>query len=217
VTGNTFGNMKAKTYILILSALALFVMPIAAQGGVNSAQSREYQIKAAFLYNFIKFVDWPKEKMPDNDDPIIIGIIGKSPFGKAFEPLKAKKIKGRSVVVKRFKGFEELKKSSEKDKTELGRKIEALRKCHLLFICSSEKKNLSEIINSVKNHSVLTVGDTKGFLESGGVVNFIMEEKKIRFEINLTAARQAKLKIRSRLLRLAKRVVDEKSSGEAEK
>jgi len=206
--------MKSKVYVFIVLALALLVMPIAAQAQNNSAQSHEYQIKAAFLYNFIKFVDWPEEKMADGNEPITIGILGKDPFGNAFEPLKAKKIKGRKVVVKRFKGFEELKKSSGKDKSELGRKIEALRKCHLLFVCPSEKENLTEIINSVKKHSVLTVGEMQDFLEAGGIINFVIEEKKVRFEINVAAAEQAKLEIRSKLLRLAKRVVKEKSSDE---
>ena len=208
--------MRIKAYIFVVLALALILAPLAVEGWANSAQNREYQIKAAFLHNFIKFVDWPKEKAADSNEPITIGIIGKSPFGNAFEPLKTKKLKGRSVVIKRFKSFEELKKSGEKDKTELDRKIEDLRKCCLLFICSSEKENLGEIIDSVKDSSVLTVGDTKGFLEAGGIINFLMEEEKLRFEINVTAAEHAKLKIRSKLLRLAKRVVEEKSSGEQE-
>lgn len=201
--------MKIKAYIFIVLALALFVVPIAAQAREQSAQSREYQVKVAFLYNFIKFVDWPKEKIGDSNEPIIIGVIGESPFGKAFEPIKNKKVKGKRIVIKQFRSFEELKKSSGKDKAELARKIEALRKCHLLFICSSEKKNLKEIINSVRDHNVLTVGDMEGFLESGGIINFLMEEKKVRFEINVAAAGQAGLKIRSKLLRLAKRVVEE--------
>ena len=83
-----------------------------------------------------------------------------------------------------------------------------------MFVCSSEKENLTEIINSVKKHSVLTVGEMKGFLKSGGVINFLMEAKKVRFEINITAAKRAKLELRSKLLRLAKRVVKEKSSDE---
>jgi len=174
----------------------------------DPASVREFQIKAAFLYNFINFVDWPKEKAASNN-PIIIGIIGKDPFGKAFEPIKNKQVKGRKVLIKRFKDIEELKQSSEQ--------IESLRKCYLLFICYSEKKKLSEIINLVKDHSVLIVGDMKDFLESGGIINFLMEDKKVRFEINNTAAKQAKLKIRSKLLRLAKRVIEEKPSEDPKK
>ena len=208
--------MKIKAYIFVVLALALILAPLAVEGRANSAQNREYQIKAAFLYNFIKFVDWPKDKVADGNEPITIGIIGKSPFGNAFEPLKSKKVKGRNVAVKQFKSFEELKKSGEKDKSEFDREIEDLRKCYLLFICPSEKNNLTEIIDSVEDNSILTVGDTKGFLEAGGIINFLMEEEKLRFEINVTAAENAKLEFRSKLLRLAKRVVGEKSSGEQE-
>jgi len=209
--------MKSKLYILIVLALALFVVPIVPEARADSARSKEYQIKAAFLYNFIKFVDWPKEKIADSNEPITIGIIGKDPFGNAFVPLKGRQAKGRKVVVKRIKGFEGLKKSSEKDKSELDRKIETLRKCHLLFICSSEKERLKYIINTVKYDGVLTIDGMKGFLEFGGIIKFLMEEKKVRFEINVAAAKRAKLKIRSKLLRLAKRVVKERPPKDTKK
>ena len=199
--------MKIRAYNLIVLVPVLLVAPCVAQGGDDNAAHREYQIKAAFIYNFIKFVDWPKEKVAESNEPVIIGIIGKDPFGNAFAPVKDKEDKGRKVLIKWFKPIEELKKSGEKDKSLLEREIESLRKCHLLFICSSEEKSINEIINLVKDHSVLTIGDMQGFLESGGIINFIMEEKKIRFEINMTAAKRAKLKIRSQLLRLAKRVL----------
>ena len=196
---------------MIVLILALFGTPIPAGAESDSAPGREYQIKAAFLYNFIKFVDWPKEKMADSNEPIIIGIIGKDPFGRVFEPIKNKKVKNRIVVIKRFKSFEEIKKLGEHDKAEFDRNINYLRKCHLLFVCSSEKDKVKEVLALVKDHSVLTVADTKGFLESGGTINFLMEDKKVRFEINVTAAKKSKLKISSKLLRLAKRVVKEKS------
>jgi len=199
--------MKIRPYNLIVLSLALLAAPWVAQGEDESASNREYQVKAAFLYNFIKFVDWPKEKVAESNEPVIIGIFGKDPFGNAFAPVKDKEGKDRKVLIKRFKPIEELKKSGEKDKSLPEREIESLRKCHLLFICSSEEKSIKEIINLVKDHSVLTIGDMQGFLESGGIINFIMEEKKVRFEINMTAANRAKLKIRSQLLRLAKRLV----------
>lgn len=187
---------------------------IAQKAGADSTSSREYQVKAAFLYNFLQFVDWPEEKPADGNKPITIGILGKDPFGDAFEPIKGKKVKGRSVIIKRFKSFEEMKKSTEKDKPESEQKIEMLTKCHLLFICSSEQKDLKEIINLVKDYDVLTVGEMNGFLESGGIINCFVEEKKIRFEINLTAAERAELKMRSKLLRLAKRIVEEDTTQE---
>ena len=205
--------MRNKIYILVLLVSTAITPLDVAQA--SSKYNKEYQIKAAFLYNFVKFVDWPKEKVADSNDVITIGIIGKNPFGNALDSIKGKRVKDRKVVIKRFKGFKEPGETGEKDESELRRKIEALRKCHLLFICSSEKKNLKEIMNSVKDHSVLTIGETKDFLESGGIINFLIEEKKIRFEINITAAKKAKLKIRSNLLKLAKRVVKEKPSEKA--
>jgi hypothetical protein len=205
--------MKSKTHKLVFLILVLFAIPVTAEPRVE--ENKEYQIKAAFLYNFLNFVDWPKEKLSDSNEPIIIGIIGKDPFGDAFEPVKNKKVKGKNIVIKRFKELEELEKSGEKDESQLYLQIEALRKCHVLFICRSEEEKLRETISLFKDHSVLTTGDMEGFLESDGIINFLMEEKKVRFEINVTAAKRAKLKIRSQLLRLAKRLVEEKPSDEA--
>lgn len=180
-------------------------------------ENREYQIKAAFLYNFVKFTNWPGEQAADSDEPnaidgnepMTIGIIGKDPFGDAFEPIKDKRIKGRKILLKRFKELEESGPSKEQ--------LEALRKCYLLFVCRSQKEQLKEIIDSVKDCPVLTVGDMGDFLESGGMINFIIEENKIRFEINLIAARRAGLRISSKLLGLARRVLREESLGGAKK
>jgi hypothetical protein len=161
------------------------------------------------------FVDWPQEKTPGSGEPIIIGIIGKDPFENAFEPIKDKLVNGKKVIIQRFKGLEEVKKS---DKAGMDKEIEAIRKCHLLFICSSEKGASKEITDLVKGYGVLTVGDVPDFIESGGgMINFVLEEEKVRFEINNTSAEQSKLQIRSQLLRLAKRVIGEKSMQEAKK
>ena len=195
--------MKIKPYILLLT-LFILVLVAAPRIRADSEEIKEYQIKAAFLYNFINFVEWPKEKAADSNEPITIGIIGKDPFGKAFEPLKDKLTKGKQVLIKRFVSLKESKLSTDQ--------IEAIRKCHLLFICNSEKEQLKEIINLVQGHSILIVGDMDGFLESGGIINFVIEDNKVRFEINNYTAKQAKLNIRSKLLRLAKRVIEEDRS-----
>jgi len=202
-----------KTRIYIFAFIFLVLLFIGQQARTeDSPSAREYQIKAAFLYNFLMFVDWPKEKMPDNKEPIVLGIIGKDPFGNSFEPLKDKQTKDRSVIIKRFKGLEELKKNA----AELNQVIEDIRKCHLLFICHSEEGVLQEVISLIKNHNVLTVGDMQTFRESDGmIINLVMEEGKIRFRINVTAARQAKLEVRSQLLRLAREVIGEWSPQEA--
>jgi hypothetical protein len=207
-------KVRIKSYIFVI--LILLVTPIGAKGEDESALSREYQVKAAFLYNFIQFTDWPKEKGADSNEPIIIGIIGSESFTEAFKPIGDKQIKNRSVVVKYFADLEEPKESKEKGNPKQNQNIEALKKCHLLMFCTCESikiKNQAQIIAALKGSHVLTVGETPGFLEAGGMINFLMEEKKVRFEINLDAAGPAKLEIRSKLLRLAKRVVSEKSTG----
>ncbi|MDD5327386.1 MAG: YfiR family protein [Phycisphaerae bacterium] len=194
-------------------ASVLLVAAFTARAGADSTSSQEYQVKAAFLYNFLQFIDWPEDKSADNNQPLTIGIVGKDPFGDAFEPIKDKKVKDRSVLIKRFNSLEDLKKAVENNKTQ----PETCTKCHLLFICSSEQENLKEILNLVKDYNVLTVGEMKGFLEAGGIINFLVVENKIRFEINTSAAERAKLEIRSQLLRLAKRIVEEDAAQENKK
>jgi hypothetical protein len=197
-------KMKIRAYILIVLVPALLA---GTQVRADSTSSREYQVKAAFLYNFIMFVDWPQGKITDSNEPLVISIIGKDPFEGAFEPIKDKLVNGREVVIKRFEGLEELKKSE----TKLNQAVEDIRKGHLLFICRSEEKVVSQIVNLVKDSNVLTVGDMPKFLETGGgIINFVMEEEKVRFEINAVTASQAGLQIRSQLLRLAKRVIEAK-------
>ncbi len=194
--------MKAKVYNLITLIVIVCSSLITVQVRADSTSSREYQVKAAFLYNFINFIDWPEENInADKKNPIVIGIIGKNPFGNAFEPIKDKEVKDRKVLVKQFENLEELKKAIENNT--------AAQQCHLLYVSPSEKENLKKIIDLIKDKSILTVGDTANFLDSGGIINFLMEDNKVCFEVNKTAAERAKLKIRSKLLRLAKRVIPE--------
>lgn len=208
--------MRARTCILWLCAAVLLIaaaMPETAWA--EAASEREYQLKAAFLYNFIMFIDSPrlappgegaKQDVSEAEKPILIGIIGKDPFGAAFEPLKNKEVRDRSVAIKRFKGLEtpvDTKAPAAENLPDL----DAIRKCHVLFVCASERAHLRTILGPIKGQSVLTVSDVPGFLEAGGTIDFVIEEKKVRFEINTAAAARAKLKIRSKLLRLATRVI----------
>lgn len=209
--------MKNKTYILVISILlaALLAVPAIA---ADSKQDRERQIKAAFLYNFINFVDWPEEKMPDNDEPVIIGIIGNEKFIKAFDPVKDKQIKGKNIIIKYFKDLNELERSKAKNDSGYKQTIKSLKKCHILFLCARESTSIDNsaiIIGALKNSPVLSVGEQAGFLENGGNINFLVEKKKVRFEINLNSAKQNNLKIRSKLVKLAKRIIKEgKKDGE---
>jgi hypothetical protein len=210
---------KVKTTTILILVLAL--APALCAAGTDSVQSKEYQVKAAFIYNFIKFIDWPEpaesnRKADDNTEPITIGIIGENPFGKAFEALAKKKIRNRQVIIRHFAGFA---KNSTKYREEGETKYKykdaaALKACQVLFVGSGETKYYKEIIDIVKDSSVLTIGETKDFLGTGGMIRFVTEQKKVRFGINLIAAEKAELQIRSKLLRLAKKVIkkEEKNS-----
>lgn len=195
--------MKIRIYNLFLLVLILtmFFNIVNAE----SEQEQEYKVKAAFLYNFLKFIEWPTTKISD-EKTINIGIIGTNPFGKAFEPVQGKKIGDKKIAIKFFDSTEKTKLTSEQ--------IDNIRKCHVLFVCGSEKKQFKDIINYVKDHNVLTVGDTNGFLDAGGIINFMIEDQKVCFKINNYNAKQAKLNIRSQLLRLAKKVIEEKNESE---
>jgi len=204
--------MKIRVSILVVLGfiLAFVITPIAAKKvaskiEANSIANREYRVKAAFLYNFVKFVDWPAEETADVSQPIIIGILGADPFGDAFEPAKNAHVKGRKISVERFKSFEEMRKDASQAESLLHNQIDAIRKCHLLFICSSEKWHLEEIIESLKGAPVLTISELDDFAKSGGIIELMMEDGKVRFGVNLRVAEKADLKIRSQLLRLAKK------------
>jgi hypothetical protein len=146
----------------------------------------EYQIKALFLLNFTKYVDWPPASFAETNTPIVIGFYAEAKFGDALKKaVEGKTVSGRPISVQRI----------EKDGDSL--------KCHVLFISDSEKRRLGEILDRIKALPVLTVGETDHFTEHGGVINFVKKEDKVRLEINLDAARQAKLQISSKLLNVA--------------
>jgi len=146
----------------------------------------EYRIKAAYIFNFAKFVTWPSVAFAAPEAPIVIGILGKDPFGAELDQTVAgKAIEKRQLVVKRL---------TEADSWE---------GCHILFVASSERRRLPQILEKLGTASVLTVGEAEGFTEGGGMVQFVQHENNIRFEINLAAAEAARLKISSKLLQVA--------------
>jgi hypothetical protein len=202
--------MRKTVSILTVAVVLIGMAVFAAAAAPDSEQVREYSIKAAFIYNFIKFVDWPSdadqqsEEADDDTEPITIGIIGENPFGKAFEAVVKKKVKDKKLVIKELACFKEDIEAENEDAYEHEK---ALQSCHVLFVCPLERKCREEIIKKVKANCVLTIGETDGFLETGGIIEFVMHENKVQFEINLVAAQEAGLKIRSQLLRLAKRVI----------
>jgi len=170
----------------LLLLLTVFLNCPAAQA--QGAAPSEFQLKAAFIYNFAKFVEWPADAFPAPDSPFVIGIIGDNPFDDILgQTVLNKQINGHPFRVIRFKTLADLKS------------------CHILFIGVSERKRLAEILRSIRGASVLTVSDLDHFLPAGGMIQFLMEGNKVRFAINDTAAKAAGLRISSKLLNLAKR------------
>ncbi len=205
--------MRIGGIILLFLTACLTVCGTPVTVRADSAATQEYRLKAAFLYNFILFVDGERLDAPErnakNNDPnrpILIGILGKDPFGDAFDPLENREVRNRRVAIHRFKGFDEYA-DEEGRLPERHPQLGRIENCHLLFICPSERQHLARILRPLGARSLLTVGDTPGFLEAGGVINFLIEDKKVGFEINTAAAERARLQIRSQLLRLAKRII----------
>lgn len=153
---------------------------------------REYHIKASFLYKFLLFVEWPEKVTEQTEDTIIIGILGKDPFGDAFVPVEGQHIKGKTLIIKRFNN---------------DASYELLRKCHLLFISTSFKEDMDDVLDSLKDHPVLTVGESKEFLTSGGMIHIFTNQNRVVFEINKAVAERVGIKFRSKLLRVAVRVL----------
>jgi hypothetical protein len=154
-----------------------------------AAASSEYQVKAAFLYNFMKFVEWPGER-PGGAGTLTLGIIGKDPFGAALEDIRGKSAKGRRVVVIHLHGVDEVKE------------------CDLLFVSASEKGRLPQILKAAQSYPVLTVGDQEGFSQAGGMINLVFVNNRVGFDVSVSAASRARLRISSQLLRLARTVVE---------
>jgi hypothetical protein len=156
----------------------------------------EYQIKAAFLYNFARFIEWPTESFKGEGEPLVVGVLGDDPFGSILDQsLNGKSINGRQLTIKRLKWGQNL------------------RDCQLLFICASEKKRLAQILDSLKGVGVVTISDLNNFCQQGGLIGFILEDNKVRFVINTDVAEQARLRISSKLLSLAKAVLGERHLG----
>ena len=153
----------------------------------DNAGLAEYQVKAAYLYNFTKFTDWPDSAFASADAPLVIGVVGEDPFGKVLDAIVGSDaVRGHPLIVKRLRTGDDL------------------RGCHVLFISRSEKDRLSELLQTLKGVPVLTVSDLGDFANQGGMVNLVLIRENVKLEINQAAAEQAGLKISAKLLRLAR-------------
>jgi hypothetical protein len=150
------------------------------------AQIGEYQVKAFFLYNFARYVKWPPHSFKAPNDPIVICILGRNPFGNALQQaIEGKFVEGRPFAIRQISDFS------------------SIAACHVLFVNSSERKRFRGMAAKLNGSGVLSVGESRGFTADGGVINFMLEDGKVRFEIDVDAAGREHLRISSKLLSLA--------------
>lgn len=165
--------------------LAVISCPGKACCGENPKPT-EYEVKAAYIYNFAKYVEWPSGTLQDRSKTIHVCVIGDDPFGPSLTALNGKRVGEKSVRIRRNTSLHDL------------------QGCEILFISDSEEERLAQIVKTINGTLVLTIGDSEGFAGRGVMINFYLENNKVRFEINPKAALHAGLRISSNLLRIAR-------------
>lgn len=179
--------MQSKLLIATFLVFLYLICPMRLRG---QSEVDEYRLKAAFLFHFAQFVEWPSSVLKNPPGPLVVCVVGQDPFRGELEGIvQGKSIDGRVLEVRRVK------------------QLQDSRECHLLFIGKKESTRIPELIGTIRNVPVLTIGESDDFLQQGGIIRFCWEERKVRFEVNQEAAGKANLKISSRLLLLAKAVI----------
>jgi hypothetical protein len=176
---------------MTLAAVVLVAVQLSAASVATPPRSPEYLIKAAYLYNFAMFVEWPDDAFTAANAPIVVGVVGDDPFGSALDrTVFDKRINNRRIEVRRLKIEDE-----------------DVRRCHILFVSPAESARVPDLAQRIGRLSVLIVGDDADTLTRGGTIAFSVKDNKVGFAINLGAARRARLAISSKLLNLARVVV----------
>jgi hypothetical protein len=179
--------MSPRTRPSLRAAVALAVGLATAVASAASKSPTEHQVKAAFLYNFANFVEWPAAALGPAGSPLKVCVLGADPFGGALdEAFRDQVVQGRKVLIVR------------------GQTLDALGRCHILFLPQAEQGRWRDMVRELRSVPTLTVGDGPPLAREGGIINFVIEAQRVRFEINPTAAEQAGLRISSKLLTLAK-------------
>jgi YfiR/HmsC-like len=174
--------LKRTRITAVIGVLALFMAPLQA---LAQSQS-EYALKSVFLYNFCRFIEWPESAFASPNEPFVIGIVGNDPFGPLLtEAVGGEKYHNRPIRIDYFRGPGDI------------------RRCHLLFISSSESARVEQILAAVAGKSVVTVGETEDFLDRGGMIALNAERNRVRLRINAPALHSANLAVSSKLLRVA--------------
>jgi hypothetical protein len=182
--------MRRHRYIAAAALAATIAVHV--QAPVRAAEATlEYEVKAAFLYNFAKFVEWPGHAFAAADAPLEFCLLGDNPFDGALERvISDRTAHGRQIRIRETP-------------------VESARGCHLAFVAGSEDQRVARIVqslNAAEGAPVLTVGETEAFAKANGMIRLVVEEGGVRFDINTVAAEREGLRFSSQLLKLARRV-----------
>jgi len=170
-----------------LAIMSVLLLLVAASGlRAQGSKPTDYDVKAVYLYNFVHFVEWPASVTTAKKDSFTVCVLGEDPFGPVLDTaLAGETIGGKSVLAERISNPQE---SGD---------------CQILFLSSAEEVRLSKILEALNQHAVLTVSDIPHFSQRGGMIQFVTEGKKVRFEINIAAVKNAGLTLSSDLLKVA--------------
>jgi hypothetical protein len=182
--------MKVDTFFAYcLIAVMLAIVPVSNSYAQQAEMVKAYKIKAAFLLNFDKFIHWPEDSFDQNSNSFNICVLGESPFGSDLYPFTSRSISRKKIDLQYISTVNQAKN------------------CQLLFVSTSEKENLDDIQTTLGDQAIAMVSDIKGFTRSGGTIEFVSQENKLSFIINLRRAREQELEIHSALLNLASEVI----------
>jgi hypothetical protein len=177
-------------WLIILISFAMLGLAPARGFTAETPALREHELKAAFVYNFTKFVEWPSGSFPGTNAPFVVAVAGHSPCTAELEKIaKERKINGRQMIIKKVVTFD------------------AAQDAQALFVSVSEDSRSRDWLAAVRGRSVLTIGESELFCKQGGVINFLLEGEKIRFEINMDQAEASGLKVSAQLQKLARKVL----------
>jgi YfiR/HmsC-like len=229
--------MKSRTRKIFI---LFFIVFLACQGGIGvgiaqaklkTAKRKEYEIKAAFVYNILKFIDWPPVKKENSASEVenkakpknvlTIGFVADQEIFEAGKAIRGKKVKGKTIQAVLFDALTE-KELKAGDKSKM---VKVFKQCDIVFIsvpqqAKSPQADFRTILEALKGCAILTFGEQKGFIDSMkpkdpcGIINFIVDANKVRFEINLDEAQKNGFQVKAQVLKLAKRVVKRKKSAQ---
>jgi YfiR/HmsC-like len=184
-------HTKSDTVYLCLCISFIGILALLVSGADAQETKRgEYEVKAAFIYNFLKFVQWPDKAFSENPSTINVCIVGEDPFGSAIKIFQGEKVSNKTIEINRPES------------------LHGVKNCQVLFISRSEKERLPQILKAIRGLNILSIGDTDMFEHQGVIINFSLVQDKVRFEIDINAARQAGIRISSKLLSLARAVYE---------